>query len=332
MLVLFLPRRLRTRVKGEPPLERLLNMLFWTLMAVVAFVVAFRFTEGATWNDSIWQAWQTTTTVGYGDGPAKTTAGRIAVIVLSLGSIALLGATFSAMFDYRAHVINRRRQGLVQNPHRDGYVIVQYPGEDRLADFIREVRSLGEEKGVPVCVIDRRLDELPGSVIGLPKVHYVRGSLLSPATFEQAAMRDQRTIVVFPPEGATDEADGTTASIVGQIERYLGPDSRTELIYVLIDEKNQAMFEGCRARPVLKSLDVLAVVQEAQDPHSARVLSELLSNTHGANPVTAPVNRIAGWTWGELYTGCPIASKALGLNVSPLALIRGGDAMVAPPP
>lgn len=334
MLVLFLPRRLRDQIRGQPPLARLLNFGSVTLLLGIVFVGLFMIFEQTGPFDAIWQAWQTMTTVGYGDGPAKSVGGRLAVMLISVAGIAMLGATFNAYFEYRSDKQAKRRSGLLSNPFRDGYIIIQFPGEQRLLSLISEVRCLNGEREVPFCLIDRHIEELPSRIAGLGNIHFIRDSPVKRSVYDAARLRDQRTVVVFPPQNATDDADATTASIVSQVERYLGGQAKTghiEVIYALVDESNRELFEGLSARSVLKSLDVLAIVQEAQDPLSSKVITELLSNSHGPNPVTVIPSTIVGWQWRELYELCPVVSADLDLNVMPLALIRDQDPMVSPP-
>src|SRR5687768_3080082 len=149
MIFLFLPPRTRHHVRAHPPLERLIRHLVHTALLVALFVVVVYSFEKGTLLDAVWQAWQTTTTVGYGDGPAKEVITKILIMIISAFSIAKLGMTFNAYSEYRMYVETRRRLGLMDNPYVDGYVILQFPGEQRLLSLIREVRALDREQEMP---------------------------------------------------------------------------------------------------------------------------------------------------------------------------------------
>ena len=90
---LFLPfLRLWRRFKG--------HSLAWislvSLTLVAACAVAYSYREGKTWQDSIWWAVVTVTTVGYGDFFPETMAGRIVGMILMLLGIGLLGFIFNS--------------------------------------------------------------------------------------------------------------------------------------------------------------------------------------------------------------------------------------------
>lgn len=62
-----------------------------------AGTVAFHFTEGKSWEDSLWWAFVTMTTVGYGDITPLTLAGRVTAIMMMLVGIGFLGSFMSTV-------------------------------------------------------------------------------------------------------------------------------------------------------------------------------------------------------------------------------------------
>ncbi|MAG35604.1 MAG: hypothetical protein CL878_05080 [Dehalococcoidia bacterium] len=320
MIFILRSLHLRRLVNEHRPLAWLLYGFALALVASIAFVVAFKYLEEVSWEEAIWQAWQANTTVGYGSRPAESSAGRAATIVLGTIGIALVGATISAVFDYRTDQRERRRMGLMNNPYQDGYVVFNFPGRARFMALARELRDAEEDVGI--CVVDGRLEELPDSIAALPSIHFVRGSILDKATYERAGLRNSRVVIVFPIDLSVPDSDATTKTVVDLVEQFVETDAR--VIHVLVDPENEWMFRDSRSTSVLEQLEVLAVVQECQDPYSAPAIQRLLRNTEGANPGTYRPQRIVGWTWRDLQVQSALAAERLQVQVNPLAIIKNG--------
>ena len=258
MISLFLPSRLRRRWKGREPLVRITDLLLLMFVTSWAFVFVLKYLEDITLTEAIWQVWQTATTVGYGNRPAETVAGRYVTMFVGLFEIAMLGVFITAAVDYRRDRRFRRRTGLMRNPHADGYVIFNFPGESRFAALVRELRFV--EDDVPICVVDDRLTELPSTIASLPKIHFVHGSTLSEETYHRARVADAKAVIVFPTDATIPESDGTTKTVVDLVARFVSGGTR--IIHVLVDAKNGWMFDETRSTAILQSLEILALVQE----------------------------------------------------------------------
>ena len=320
MMIFLRALRLRRLVNAHRPLAVLLYGVVLALLVSIAFVVAFKYLEDVSWEESIWQAWQANTTVGYGSRPAESTAGRVATMVLGTIGIAFVGATITAVFDYRTDQRQRRRIGLMNNPYRDGYVVFNFPGRARFRALVEELRDV--EENVGICVVDGRLEELPDSVAALPSIHFVRGSILDRATYEQAGLKNNRVVIVFPIDLSAPDSDATTRTVVDLVERFVEADSR--VIYVLVDPENEWMFRGSRSTSVLETLEVLAVVQECQDRYTAPAIQRLMHNTEGANLNTVRPQQIVGWTWRDLQVRSALTAERLQVQVNPLSIIKNG--------
>ena len=311
---------LRRFVNEHRPLAVLLYGIALALLISIAFVVTFKYLEDVSWEESIWQAWQANTTVGYGSRPAESTWGRVATMVLGTIGIAIVGTTITAVFDYRTNQRQRRRMGQMNNPYRDGYVVFNFPGRARLMALVRELRHVEEDVGI--CVVDGRLEELPDSVAVLPAIHFVRGAILDRATYEQAGLKDNRVVIVFPVDPTLPDSDATTKTVVDLVERFVKADAR--VIYVLVDPENEWMFADARSTSILETLDVLAVVQECQDPYSAPAIQRLMHNTEGADLDTVRPQQIVGWTWRDLQVHGALTAERLQVQVNPLSIIKNG--------
>jgi hypothetical protein len=318
MVILWF-RQLRDKFGQHEPVRRMAHVLCYILLVAVGFTIFFKVTERASWQESVWQMWQTATTVGYGNAPAETLGGRIVTILAGTLGIAFVGVAISGAFDVRNYFRERRRLGMAQNAASDGYVLINWPGKENFRVLVEQLRAA--EPDVGICVIDDRIDELPGEVEAeFSDLHFVRGSALNRQTWEQAGIRNNKAVIVFPLDRSSADSDGTTKTIISLLSGYCGEEPR--LMYVLVDPGNKWMFEGEEATDVWQNLEMLTVVQECHDRFSAAVLARMLSNTEGANPRTVQPHKVTGWTWGEFYDALHATSRRTGVRVAPLALVH----------
>ncbi|NKB24374.1 MAG: hypothetical protein GKR87_08375 [Kiritimatiellae bacterium] len=101
----------------------LLEFVLYLMMGTAVFTVGLKFVENIAWNEAVWQVWQTATTIGYGNSPAVTFAGRNITMFLGILAVAILGVVISSSIDLKQLLSDRRRQGMMNNPYKDGYVI-----------------------------------------------------------------------------------------------------------------------------------------------------------------------------------------------------------------
>lgn len=324
MLVYLLPHRLRQKLAEHTTLAKLLNLFLFFLGACLFFAVSFKYAEKVDWEEAIWQVWQTVTTVGYGNRPAASTWGRIATMLFGLAGIALLGALISTWFDWRSDARDHKRYGHMENPHKNGYVIINFPGISRFTALVTELAAI--EKQIDVCVVSSQLDEMPVSVLHLPKVrlHFVRGSLLAEKTYEQACIEDARAIFVFPQNTGVAESDATTKMVVEIVGRLTSP--RTRILHVLVEPANEWLFEGSRSASIYETDEILLLVQEAHDARSAPLMQNLLLTSRGANPRTVVPRHIIGWSWGTFQRACLDAAERDSIAINPLAILKGNGA------
>jgi voltage-gated potassium channel len=132
-------------------------LLFTSVPALLIGVgaVGFRSLEGWSWFDSFYVAVVTLTSIGYGNRPPVTTAGRVFTMVMALGGIFTVAAAATEFLsvlitgelrDFRGKRRMARRIGTVEQ-----HVIVcgyGHIGQHVCADLM--------SGGVPVVVIDRR--------------------------------------------------------------------------------------------------------------------------------------------------------------------------------
>jgi voltage-gated potassium channel len=280
---------------------------------------------------SMWWGMSTLTTVGYGDIVPITAWGRTLAMAISLIGIAMfalpVGILGAGFIEEREETETRRRTGQMENPRERGYVLFNFPGVARFGALVQEIRHI--EADVPICVVDDTLDELPPNAAALPNVHFIRASILDRRTYDQARLRDNQVVIVFPRESGVPESDGTTRTVVDLVSRYVGDETR--ILHVLVSAENAWMFEGINSTAVIGSLQVLALVQESQDRHSSSIVQRLLLNTEGGNPNTVSPTRTVGWSWAEFSRCCLEAAAQSGVMANPLAIVKRTGPFLCPP-
>lgn len=194
--------------------------------------------------------------------------------------------------------------------------------------FVKEIRAV--ENSVGICIVDSVLEELPSALIHLPKVHFLSGSTLDKDTYKRAGLLQNKAAIVFPVTPGKVDSDGSTRMIVSLIAEFCG--NKVRIMHVLVDSKNEWMFENLPSTPVSEGLDILALVQECQDPYSAAIVEHLLKNSEGANPCTVTPKHVLGMAWNELHMRILEVGRQTGDRVNLLALIREGRVQACPNP
>lgn len=314
-----------TKLREQTPLRWLIQLVFVFFGLFVLYWCLFYWIENVSWGEALWQAWQTFTTVGYGNHPAITVWGRVITMVLSTIGIAVLGGVFSAAFDYRNYLIEKRELGLMKNPFKDGYVMFNFPELYQGANFIHELRTV--ERHVGICIVDNEMEKLPESIAILPNIHFIKGSTLDKNTYQRAGITSNKAVIIFPSEASMAESDGITKTIVDLVTKFVLSEEKctTRIVHILADPRNAWMFQDAYSTQVSERFELLAVVQELQDQYSAEIVETLLSNTRGANLKTVFPTVIIGWTWEKLTRKCIEVSKTTKIHCNPLALIKNGE-------
>lgn len=328
MFFVAMSKKWRYALEHHPPYATFAKIVAAFFLTFVVFAVGYKLTEAQGWEVAFWMSWQTLTTVGYGDYPAEETAGRMLTMLAGTLGIVIMSAAIGSVvliFQYRAHM---RRSGRMNNSHRNGYVIFNFPGVAHMLSFVHEIRAA--EKSVGICIVDSVLEEIPPALAHLPNVHFVSGSPLDKDTYERAGLLQNKTAIVFPTNPGKVDSDGSTRMIVSLIDQFA--DNKVRTVHVLVDSKNAWMFEDLRSTPVSEGLEILALVQECQDPYSAAIFEHLMKNTEGANPYTVTPKRVLGMGWNELHVRMLEVAKQTGQRVNLLALVRGGRVQVCPKP
>jgi hypothetical protein len=238
--------------------------------------------------------------------------------------VALMSALIGSGIAVITYYLDLNKGGLMKNPHKNGYVIFNFPGEGNALELIRQLRIT--EPNVPVCIIDNKLEELPLQLRGTPGVHFIRGELTRPDVYERAQLEHQRAVAVLPLDRNDANSDAATASAVRMILRYLEQaGSRARVQHMLVDPDNAVMFEGMSSQEITKRADILMLVQEFQGAGTAQVIELLLRNDAGDDLEMFAADLIVGMTWGALRTKVLELYAADTLSFSLIALKRPNE-------
>lgn len=300
------------------------------LLIFTVFLILYKWSEGVSWEEALWQGWQTFTTVGYGNQPARTLEGRIVTMVLSTMGIAVLAGIFSEIFEHRRLMVEKKNLGLMKNPIKDGYVIFNFPEIHQGFNFINELRTV--ERNVGICIVDNNLERLPETIAILPNIHFIKGSPLIRDTYERSRITDNKAVIIFPNKPSVSNSDGETKTIVDLVTKFVKsvPGCQTRIVHILADPRNAWMFQDGYSTQVSERFELLAVVQELQDKYSAEIIETLLTNSRGASLKTVTPRDIIGWTWEEFVQRSIAVSRRTNLPCNPLALIKNGENNACP--
>jgi voltage-gated potassium channel len=327
MILPIYPQKLKRLIQGDKALILLISVVEMYALCFTVLTILLKHLEGYSWLTSMWQVWQTYTTVGYGDTSVVHPVSQSFTMIFSFIAIALYAAMGGALIEYLIHAKERRRLGLMNNPVKNGYVIFNFPAPHLLDSFIEEVRFTEGEVGI--CIVDNRIEELPTVVRERKNVHFVKGSLVNKETYKKANVANNKVVIIFPGEPFNPDSDAGTKTIVDLVSQFVGK-STTKIVHILVKQSNEWMFKGLSSTPVLESISVLALVQELQDQYSAPIIQKLLANTKGSNPQTVVPTSTKGLTWKEFQLRALNASEKLGDNVNVFALVRNGEPATCP--
>jgi voltage-gated potassium channel len=132
---------------------RMRNALIALMLAILFGTIGFTIIEGWPLSDSLYVTVQTLTTVGYGDVPPHSSAGRafaVIVMLMGVGGVALAASTIvqSVVQSELVSAFGQRRQSKKMQKLHDHYIIC---GSGRVGShLIRDLQATGK----PLVVIE----------------------------------------------------------------------------------------------------------------------------------------------------------------------------------
>jgi voltage-gated potassium channel len=324
MFVFF--RFIRRKLKHKP-IRSLFALGMGMVVLWLCYVLLYmHFEQNPDLLNATYQFFQLTSTVGYGDAPPASAVGKIFTSVFMIVGVAFLAGLIGGVVELIEYNKERRRFGQMNNKFSNGYVIFNMPSGEQVFQLIDQIRAV--EPNVPICLVDADIDELPGRIASLPKVHFVQGNTLAKETYERANLQTNKTIIVLPTKPSDPNSDGNTQTIVQLLLKFID-QKKTKIIAMLCNDDNAWLFDDLDCSVISESLAVKLIVQESQDPGSGRTIEKLLSNKEGAIPLRVEIDQLAGKTWFDFKMGLLLTSKEENLSIESLA-ITNSDSFTTP--
>ena len=248
------------------------HSLVWIALLSLALVlsggVAFHFFEEKGWEDSLWWAVVTVTTVGYGDFFPETAKGRAVGMALMLLGIGLLGGFTAGLaaqvIDYRS----KRDRGAKPLKEK-GHVIICGWHETR-EDLVANIMADRQQHSIVIIA------DLPEKPLNHEDVGFVRGEITS-HTLELANASKAEVAVILGNQEIKDIPGRDAKTLItALIVKEYNPEIYTCI--ELYDAKSQSHAGVSRADEVIVVglLSVGLLSRAVLDHGSSRAISSLL--------------------------------------------------------
>ncbi|MFQ5560935.1 MAG: potassium channel family protein [Nitrospinota bacterium] len=251
-------------------------------MLLTLSVLLFFFEEGLTPGDSLWTAYISLTTIGYGDFSAQTWQGRVATVSTTFLGIGCLAIFAGTLIDKGFERRIRKMKGEGVYGGEGHVVIINVPSYEEIDGLLGELDSCREYNSAPRVIL---APSLPGSDTEMPSFimkridAFVRGIPSSMATLERGNVKKACACILLSSssDSTMDDVNTMTAGI---IEKNW-PAIVTVLNCVRSDTLQNLPFFGIDGGVNSTGMQMGLLVQELKDPGTFEVYSQLSSNAMG---------------------------------------------------
>ena len=301
------------------------------LLAFLLYVFAFHTFEqrekpDLALFDSVWVAFITMTTIGYGDISAGTVAGRISTIVFSIITLGCFSTVASQLITKLSDIHERRVRGLVRLRLKRHILIVDWSkNPDKITTVIENLRTDMDTSESPIVIVSEAFEELPTRVTdNFDDIYFSHGSPTNANTYVQANVGEARTAIVFA-SGEDSSADVLTAAAVGIIDD-LHP--RLEIVAECLDKQNEGIFRrnGCERIVYTGEIVPLILAKTAIDRGVGPSVFETLDTRTESTLYSIQDAQLDGYSFAQI-SKCLVELEE---RVLPQGVIRGRRIIMAP--
>lgn len=301
------------------------------LLAFLLYVFAFHTFEqrekpDLALFDSVWVAFITMTTIGYGDISAGTVAGRISTIVFSIITLGCFSTVASQLITKLSDIHERRVRGLVRLRLKRHILIVDWSkNPDKITTVIENLRTDMDTSESPIVIVSEAFEELPTRITdNFDDIYFSHGSPTNANTYVQANVGEARTAIVFA-SGEDSSADVLTAAAVGIIDD-LHP--RLEIVAECLDKQNEGIFRrnGCERIVYTGEIVPLILAKTAIDRGVGPSVFETLDTRTESTLYSIQDAQLDGYSFAQI-SKCLVELEE---RVLPQGVIRGRRIIMAP--
>lgn len=231
-----------------------------------------------SFNDCVWLAVTTATTVGYGDISASTPGGRVAsVLFFYVGGVGVAAYLLSRIVEVGLDFRLKKRRGLVRVNLEDHIIICNHPSERMLDQMVAELRTDPRSQERAIVVVCDNLEELPADH---EDVQFVKGSPMEEEPLRRAGVTDAWMAIVLAPDLDHSHADALVSATVVMIK---GINKNCICVVECADRSHEALLRTCGADRLVFAGNLASnlIVQEAIDKGISGLIADLSSNQSG---------------------------------------------------
>ena len=309
---------------------------FWiggfSLVVLLISAACFKSLEHKTWEESLWWAFVTTTTVGYGDFFPETTVGRVIGVLLMFLGIGLFGGVTAGLATELLEYRSKLDRGVKKLKTTNHILITGW--NETGEDMVRDILADQEEQAIVI------LAELPKNPLQQKNVSFVHGEVTE-QTLELANAAEADTALVLGDQGIADLHGRDAKTVINSltIKNY---NSKIYTCIQLFDPRSRTHAGVSRADEVvvIGSLVSGLLSRSALDHGSSKAILSLLRADEGEEIYRIPVpSHWLGKSFADalseaklkenmLLIGVESVDKELELNPGAEYTLENGD-MVA---
>jgi len=258
-------------------------------------------------NDSIWWAFVTSTTTGYGDFYPVSVAGRISGILLMFFGITLAGVVTGNIASILVEKQLKEERGLKAVKMKNHFIICGWKRD--MGKVLKEIISKNKEFIPQEIVIINTANpeeiEMLRSEPALSGISYIHGDYVDEAVLNKANLKHARKILVLADRlvlGSVQEVDSRTVMTIITVK------AMSKTIYAaaeILDTKFERYLVSANCDEVILTTEYSRslIANASTGSGISHVISELLDTTTPVELKTViPPKELIGKKYSELYT------------------------------